>query len=301
VGAGVRVRRLGLWGLAALSSLVIEGCRKPPAGCFVVGVSVAEGTALRAGALDRDELRQAALAAFGRTPGFGVPPEEPGRGVRRCRSTVALVDVQFPSRAGATGDVEVLVALSVAPGEDEEAIREVARYAEAVRPGETSTDALRRAIGKAASRAAAALALALAEADKPTADLVRDLESSDPRTRDLAVRVLGDRRNPAAVPALLQRLADPDPEVVERAVGALAQIRDPRAVGPLIGLTQRREGSFVAELVLIIGDIGGPEAEAYLDTLQAGHPDPNVRKAAREALGALRGRSAARPSAAPNR
>jgi HEAT repeat protein len=145
----------------------------------------------------------------------------------------------------------------------------------------------------AATRAAAGLALALAESDKPDPEVIRDLESGDPKLRDLAVQVLAERRNPAALPGLAARLKDPDPEVVERAVGALARLRDPRAVGPLIELTRRREGPFVAQLVRIIGDIGGADAEAYLETLRAGHPDAEVRDAAARALVDLRRRPAA--------
>jgi HEAT repeat protein len=78
-------------------------------------------------------------------------------------------------------------------------------------------------------------------------------------------------------------------------VGALAQIGDPRAVGPLIELSRRREGPFVAQMVRAVGDIGGSEAEAYLETIASGHPDPVVAQAAREALrDARRIRSAGR-------
>jgi HEAT repeat protein len=76
-------------------------------------------------------------------------------------------------------------------------------------------------------------------------------------------------------------------------VGALAQIGDPRAVGPIIDLARRREGPFVAQMVRIIGDIGGAEAEAYLETMMAGHPDPAVALAAREALRDARRRNPA--------
>jgi len=41
----------------------------------------------------------------------------------------------------------------------------------------------------------------------------------------------------------------------------------------------------------IIGDIGGREAEGYLLTVEAGHPDSRVRRAAREALGEMRARA----------
>ena len=289
--AGARLRLATLC-TAALTAAVLAGCRKPPTGCFVTGVSVADGLGAQSLPVDPEELRRAAVSAFEHTPGFRVGAGEPGRGVRRCPATVALVD----ARASPGEQAEAVVALSVVFGEEGEALRESARYAEPLRRGEEPGDALRRALEGASSRAAAALALALAEADKTSEALVRDLESSDPRTRDLAVRVLAERRSAAAVPALIQRLADPDPEVVERAVGALAQIRDPRAVGPLIGLTQRREGSFVTQLVFIIGDIGGSEAEAYLDTVGTGHPDPLVRKAAREALGSLRARARRAPA-----
>jgi hypothetical protein len=53
-----------------------------------------------------------------------------------------------------------------------------------------------------------------------------------------------------------------------------------------------------ARLLRFVGDIGGPEAEGYLLTLASGHPDPQVRMAAQEALDDLASR--ARPaSAAP--
>jgi len=293
---GVALRRPWLRRLAVLALAGSAACRQAPRACYVTGVSVTEGldpAALRSLGIDRDDLRHAASAALGRAAGFRVPPAEPGKGARLCRATVALVDARASSRPGGGPEVEALVGLDVAPGEDAEGVRELARYAEPVRAGEDPRAALLRAIEGAVGRAADVLALAFAEGDKPEAEVVRDLGSSDPRMRDLAVRVLAERRSPAAVPALLTRLSDADPEVVERAVGALAQIRDPRAVGPLIDLTHRREGPFVTQLVFIIGDIGGPEAEAYLETLAAGHPEPTVKQAARDALATLRRRGSA--------
>jgi len=300
-GRGAGPRRPATRGLAAsLVLLGVAACHKAPSACFITGVSVADAPdqpGLEARGLDRDDLRRAASEALGRTAGFRLPPAEPSGKMPRCQVTVSLLDARPLVQGGGASQVEALVGLSVTVGEEGEGAREVARYAETVRAGEGSRETLQRAIEGAASRAAAALALGFAESAKPDSAVVRDLDSADTRLRDLAVRVLADRKNSAAVPALLQRLSDPDTEVVERAVGALAQIRDPRAVGPLIALTQRREGPFVTQLVLIIGDIGGPEAIAYLDTLASGHPDPSVRKAAREALSNLRRRSGAGGSA----
>ena len=112
--------------------------------------------------------------------------------------------------------------------------------------------------------------------------------------RDHAVRVLADRRSSAAVPALLDRLKDEDRRVVHRAVGALAQIGDERAVPALIELSRSGDPPLTARIARIIGDIGGAEAEGYLLTLEAGHPDPRVRTAAREALAELDARAADR-------
>jgi HEAT repeat protein len=154
--------------------------------------------------------------------------------------------------------------------------------------------AWRAAAERATRQAADGLALAFAEDAKPLEEVIADLSSEDVRLRDHAVRVLAERRSPAAVPALLERLKDEDRRVVHRAVGALAQIGDERAVSPLIELSRSGDPSLTARVARIIGDIGGPEAEGYLLTLEAGHPDPRVRTAARAALQDLEARAAER-------
>jgi hypothetical protein len=289
-----RPSRPGAWLLVALAAAGAKaGCTRKPEPCVITGVTVVEGTGpstLEALGLPREDLRGKALQAFGRTAGFEVPAAGPSPGARRCRGGVSLVDARIATR-GATV-AEVLLRLEVTPGEDADTLSETVRASETVEPGEPVLAAFRRAIEGGAMRAASGLALALAEARKPDAAVIRDLESADPRLRDLAVGVLADRKNVAAVPALLTRLQDPDPEIADRAVGALAQIGDPRAVGPIIELSRRREGPFVAQMVRVVGDIGGAEAEAYLETMAAGHPDPAVVSAAREALRDARRRRA---------
>ena len=270
---------------AVAATAGLAACRRKAEPCVLTGVTVVQGdgpSRLDALGLERDELRSLALLAFGRTAGFVVPSGEPARGARRCRGGVSLLDARLAAKG--TTVAEVLLRLEVAPGDDGDAISETVRAAETVEPGEAVLAAFRRAIAGAAGRAASGLALALAEAQKPDAQVIQDLESGDPHLRDLAVGVLADRKNPIAVPALLARLQDPDPAIADRAVGALAQIGDPRAVGPIVELSRRREGPFVAQMVRIVGDIGGAEAEAYLETMLAGHPDPAVASAAREAL-----------------
>jgi len=293
----------------ALGALVVVcACRGTPSR-VVERVTVAEGMSpgrLASLGLGPEDLRRAALEAFAATPGFAVTPSERARGAIRCRATVTLLEARAVLEPVPGGPAEsavpravASVELEVAPIGGDEAVRESARWAEPMAVGEESVQALRRAVGGAARKAAGFLAMALAEAAKPDAQVVADLEAGDARLRDYAVRVLADRRSPAAVPALVARLRDSDPEVVERAVGALAQIGDRRAVVPLIELSYRREGPSVAQLARIIGDIGGSEAESFLLTLASGHPEAGVRRAAAEALRELERRGRADGGAPP--
>jgi hypothetical protein len=280
--------------LTGMLLLAAAGCRGGPAPCVVTGVTVEEGpgpSRMAAVGIGRDELRSIAVDAFARTPGFEVPKAEPPKGAPRCRGAVALEDARLVAQ-GAGAQVEVLLRLEVVQGEGADPVADTVRGAESVGPGESMGSAFRRAIQASSMRAASGLALALAEARKSDAEVIRDLEAADPRTRDLAVGILADRKNPAAVPGLVARLQDPDPGIAGRAVGALAQIGDPRAVGPIVELSRRREGPFVAQMVRAVGDIGGAEAEAYLETMASGHPDPFVAEAARDALRDARRRRA---------
>ena len=280
--------------LTGILVLAAAGCRSRPAPCVVTGVTVEEGpgpSAMAAVGIEREDLRRIALEAFARTPGFEVPTAETRKGAPRCRGSVTLEDARLGMK-GTGAQAEVLIRLEVAPGEGADPIGDTVRGAETVGPGESAGSAFRRAIRSSSARAASGLALALAEARKPDAEVIRDLESADPRVRDLAVGILADRKNPAAVPGLVARLQDPDPEIAGRAVGALAQIGDPRGVGPIVELSRRQEGPFVAQMARAVGDIGGPEAEAYLETVASGHSDPLVVQAARDALRDIRKRRA---------
>ncbi|TMA32534.1 MAG: HEAT repeat domain-containing protein [Deltaproteobacteria bacterium] len=117
--------------------------------------------------------------------------------------------------------------------------------------------------------------------------LLADLSAQDPRVRDYAIRVLADRRSPAAVPQLISRLSDTNPDVARRAAGALIAIGDRRAVSPLIEMTRKRRPEDVGPILYAIASLGGPEAEAYLFTLESGSPDEEIRRAAKGAYADL--------------
>ncbi len=129
---------------------------------------------------------------------------------------------------------------------------------------------------------------------RPSAEVQKALSADSREVRDFAVRLAGQRKLKGLVPVLCERLAsEPEPDLVLRIVGALVQIGDQRAVGPLVDLTKRRHPVFINQIVFAVAQIGGAEAEAYLDTLAQGHPSDQVREAAKEALRELIARKTA--------
>lgn len=153
-------------------------------------------------------------------------------------------------------------------------------------------DAFSLALAAALEGAARGLTLQLQAAEKPDAELVAGLRGGDPRAREVALRVLAERRSRVAVPALVQLLGSPDRDLQLRAVAALSQIGDPAAVPALIEASSQKDPGFVIQVVYALGDLGGADAEAFLFTL-SGHLDRAVQDAAAQALDALRKKQAA--------
>jgi hypothetical protein len=275
-----------------LAAVLLAGaCSRGPGTVHVVSVRVTAASLaepLREAGLDEAALDAAARGAL-QAAGFRV-----GDGRRPHRAEIAVAGVRLAPPASREGSprVEIQVEVALSPAEPGKggALREVGSAAVPLSGGDPRA-IWKAAVEGAARQAADGLALAFAEEAKPVDRLIADLASEDARVRDHAVRVLADRRSRAAVPALVARLQDEDQRVVHRAVGALAQIGDERAVGPLIELSRSGDAALTARVARIIGDVGGAEAEGYLLTLEAGHPDPRVRAAAREALAELGARA----------
>ncbi len=152
---------------------------------------------------------------------------------------------------------------------------------------EARRTALREALRRALAQVSEAASLQMMAADREDAALLRDLQSQDERVREFALRVLADRRNPAAAPLLIRQLQEEDAQTVRQAMGALVEMKARAAVPALIELVKDREIGFVQEVVFAIGEIGGIEAEAYLFTVAQGHDQPDVQAAAQQALDTL--------------
>jgi histone H3/H4 len=283
------MRRLAI--LVVLSGGLLA-CGRGTVHVASVGVSAGVYTeALQGVGIDRAALTAAARGGLA-AAGFRM-----GAGPRTYRARLEVVGVRRRALEDGASLAEIAVRLELSPtADDRPGAREGARKGRSGPVLETGVGSIRvpaggtgdawgKALGAAVAEASRGLAQALTEEAKPVEKLVRDLGAGEPRVREQAIRVLGDRRSRAAVPALIERLADPDPLLAERAAGALAQIRDPRAVGPLIDYSRRDDDAGrTARFARIIGDVGGDEARGYLLTLESGHLDPRVRAAAREAL-----------------
>lgn len=161
-------------------------------------------------------------------------------------------------------------------------------------------DAVQAALHDTLEAAARAVHFQLAAAGMPEGKLEKELASGDPARRDAALRVLADRRSPAATTLLLERLRSDDATEVRRAMGQLVEIGDARAVPALIELAQGKDPSFQREVLYALGALGGDEAEAYLYTVAQGHDQPLVRQAAQEALDELHAHATSKQQQRPD-
>jgi hypothetical protein len=217
--------------------------------------------------------------------------ESSGKFALRPRGARIRVEVEHARRLPGPADrdqAEVMVSLELqADADGDRLLAEGLGRQLGDAEGELRVTAFEGALRGAVKDASLALAYQLDARKKSDAELIADLAANDPRVRDHAVRVLADRRNPAAVPNLVARLNDESPVVVLRAIGALVAIGDRRAVRPLIELTRKRPPQIVAQILYALGSLGGAEAESFLYTLESGAAEEEVRRAAAEAFADL--------------
>ena len=288
---------------AAAAALTAGACKREgkPSIFYVDRIAVSETTLANNASLDLDGdgLRLILTQALGASGQIRIlqASEKPPPGSRpfHCRGEVAFTRESESTGTDPPGSrVEVGVSVELArPGKtDMDRFEEkgIGRYTFDPRTPSDRIPAFRKALGQALETTIQSVLLQMRAADKKDEELIADLSSPDPRLRDYAVRVLTERRNPAAVPDLIKRLSDPDPDVALRTIGALRALGDPRAVPALIAFTRNRDADVLLPAIDAIGAIGGPDAEAYLFTLESGHQDETIRQSAAAAAKELRKR-----------
>lgn len=263
----------------------------------------------RVAGLDDEAGEAAVRGALGREPGVALvsaTPSRPGRcrveGVYQpdpledgghqlglqvaCAGAarqplLAFVPVEsaapLPLQAAAGRAWALLAAMRALRAEGPAAWR--AALAPPVSPPRTSKS------GGAPAEAAAGLG-GQGPADEPGAESARAQLQAVALERLVAVRAPGtDAVLLGSLQRALEDEASPyDRELGLRAVGGLVALGDNNAVLPLIDLAQRRAPVFVRQLVYAIGALGGRHAAGYLVTMASGHPDHQVREAARQAV-----------------
>jgi HEAT repeat protein len=151
---------------------------------------------------------------------------------------------------------------------------------------------------------------------------LRESKSSLKWTRAHALRVLGELKVPASVPAILHALEDRDPDVRNVAARALGRMKLQATEEALVGLLGKHEQSVSARIAAICIEMGTRTAPLLIRTLGDGvpkarfwaarilgeiretratrsladallDPDPDVRSAAAWALGSIADRSTA--------
>ncbi|MGZ3441816.1 MAG: HEAT repeat domain-containing protein, partial [Polyangia bacterium] len=124
--------------------------------------------------------------------------------------------------------------------------------------------------------------------------IVAAIDGPDDDLRDEAMRLAAERKETAAVPALLKRLKSDDLAARDRAIGALAAIGDARAVRPLTEVAKFNDLGDLPKVLDALATIGGPEARSYLEFVASGHDSADIRDLAKEALVHLDRRQAER-------
>lgn len=283
------------WFAAALAVAALFACKKDPAPRATVSrvrlspVGITHHPWLGFGPAELEERGRQALQATGaialrREKG----PEQPTDWKAFLEITHVRVVPPESGDAGTRAEVGVLWTLQ----REGERVRGDALGHHGFVPHDPQmrAEAFRRALDAALESAARLVALQLDAARKSEEELIADLEHPDPTIRDIAVRILTERKSRAAVRYLIDRLDDEDRNVQLRAIGALVEIGDPSAVPALIDATSQRDASFVVQVAYALGEFGDEDAEAFLFTASTGHPEPAVRRAATEALENLRKR-----------
>jgi hypothetical protein len=229
------------------------------------------------------EALQAALKSAGFVPAAEVKePKSPWK----IQAALGLDDVKA-AEPDAPSKATVGLVLS-RKGDDTD--REIVGRGEAKVKGQSldeRRDASRAAVELALKDAATGAALMTSLLGKTDTEL---LAVKDGRGKDFALSLLAERKNPAALDPLIEKLKSDDLDQVRRAIGGLLELKDQRAVPALIEASRARDDTFQREIVFALGSLGGEDAEAYLQIIADGHDLPLMRASAQAALDELHAR-----------
>ncbi|MCA9564040.1 MAG: HEAT repeat domain-containing protein, partial [Myxococcales bacterium] len=116
-------------------------------------------------------------------------------------------------------------------------------------------------------------------------ELIDSLQLDAPTERLLpALREVYRRNLRAAEDQLIILLQTESPEVLLAAAYGLGRLDSEKAVADIIDVIHRDHLAMAEQLVPVLGNIGGEEAETYLGIVAEHHDNPAMRQLAQEAL-----------------
>lgn len=296
--------------VAALAALLLAGCKSDERLAWIdrITVSEAELASHPRLDLDPDSIAQTVRSALRDHGAFGLTEPgstgKDGKDARQVRVEIVFLRTLPPVMAPAGDDesqplrAEVGVEMVLTRRGDPRIVVDGKGQQPFLARGPAARQsAFTQALDSAIRDGVGALAMHLDIAGKSEAELVAQLQSPDGRRREMALRVLAERKSPAAIPHLIERLQQEERDEQLRALGGLVAVGDPLSVPALIDATLGADPGFLIQLVYAMGEIGGKEAEAFLFTASTGHQEDAVRAAASEALAGLRAAAASAATA----
>jgi hypothetical protein len=103
-----------------------------------------------------------------------------------------------------------------------------------------------------------------------------------------ALQVIAERRPREAADAVIELLDSETPGLRAAAVAAAVALADPRAIEPLTRHADFTDYDTMRTVIEAVTAIGGEEAIEFLEFVQSGHPDDDIKQRAEEGLRRLR-------------
>jgi HEAT repeat protein len=112
------------------------------------------------------------------------------------------------------------------------------------------------------------------------------LQQADADLRATAIQVLGTKKNPQTLGALVKHLKDPHPAVRVHAATAVGYFSDKRLIPYLAALINEKDDTLAAAATKSLGRIGAVECETHILAAMQ-DPRPVVRLAAARAISTI--------------
>jgi HEAT repeat protein len=129
-----------------------------------------------------------------------------------------------------------------------------------------------------------------AESDVDAKALVDELTGVDvlDERRLEAIHQAREAKVEQAVPALRELLDSDNPDIIVASAAALEGLEVEEAGGDIVEaasqLSRDQQFEHLRQLLFVVGDVGGPEARIYLETVADGHQVPGIRQTAAQVL-----------------